>query len=384
MKKLGLLLCLGLATLTVSAQENAVSTEAGRKTTFVTNGFWDNWFIGAGAQGNVYINGGTGDADLKNLPSLGGKFFVGKWFSPIWGARLNVQGGTLHPFHDSTIKDADPTMKHMEYLGADVDLMFNMTNYFCKYKSDRFYNFIPFIGVGYAHGFKDDWKAWENNTLTFNAGFLNTFRLSNRLSAFVEISGTLVDDGFDGKTGGDYNWEGIASGSVGLTLNLGKNKFAEATLWDQGLIDDLNNTINKQRAEIAELSKRPKSCPPAPKCPECPTVEKEGSVYVPNVVFFRIGSWAIDKNQEININNTAEYLNANPSSKVKIVGYADKQTGSANRNMVISEKRAKAVAEQLISKYGISRDRVTVEWKGASEQPYKVNEWNRVAIFFAD
>lgn len=52
--------------------------------------------------------------------------------------------------------------------------------------------------------------------------------------------------------------------------------------------------------------------------------------------------------------------------------------------MKLSEKRAKNVAKTLIEKYNVSSDRVSVEWRGAEEQPYEVNEWNRVAIFFAE
>ncbi|MFV0468493.1 MAG: OmpA family protein, partial [Dysgonomonas sp.] len=143
--------------------------------------------------------------------------------------------------------------------------------------------------------------------------------------------------------------------------------------------------INQQRSRIADLEKRPVSCPEVKPCPPCPTVEtKSDGVVVPNVVFFRLNSSVIDKNQEINIYNTAEYLKANKDAKVKVVGYADKKTGTASYNDKLSEKRAKVVAKALTSKYGISSDRVSVEWKGSSEQPYEINEWNRVAIFFAD
>jgi len=42
MKKVSLLLCLALAGISATAQESGVSAEAGRKTTFTQNGFWDN------------------------------------------------------------------------------------------------------------------------------------------------------------------------------------------------------------------------------------------------------------------------------------------------------------------------------------------------------
>ena len=151
------------------------------------------------------------------------------------------------------------------------------------------------------------------------------------------------------------------------------------------MVDDLNRQLNDLRAKNAELSRRPASCPDCPPAAKpCPPAQKSGDVVVPNVVFFRLGSANIDNNQDISIYNTAEYLKANSGAKVKIIGYADKQTGTANFNMKLSEKRAKNVAKALIEKYNIASDRVSVEWKGSSEQPYKENAWNRVAIFFAE
>ena len=52
--------------------------------------------------------------------------------------------------------------------------------------------------------------------------------------------------------------------------------------------------------------------------------------------------------------------------------------------MQLSEKRAKAVAKELIDKYGISSSQITVEWKGCEEQPYSENSWNRVVIMRAE
>ena len=52
--------------------------------------------------------------------------------------------------------------------------------------------------------------------------------------------------------------------------------------------------------------------------------------------------------------------------------------------MALSERRAKAVANALINEYGIDSSRVSVDWKGDTEQPYAENDWNRVAIFFAE
>jgi outer membrane protein OmpA-like peptidoglycan-associated protein len=113
------------------------------------------------------------------------------------------------------------------------------------------------------------------------------------------------------------------------------------------------------------------------------TVVSEG-VYVPNVVFFRINSSTIDKGQQVSVYNTAEYLKANENAKVNIIAYADAQTGTPDYNFALSERRARAVADALTSEYGIDSDRISIDWKGDTVQPYAENDWNRVAIFFVD
>lgn len=77
----------------------------------------------------------------------------------------------------------------------------------------------------------------------------------------------------------------------------------------------------------------------------------------------------------------AEYLKANPGTNVTIVGYADKDTGTAKYNKQLSQKRADAVYNVLTKTYGIDKSRLSTEAEGSSEQPYKTNDWNRIVIF---
>lgn len=375
MKKVSLLLILALMAVNAFAQESGVSAEAGRKATFARNGFWDNWFIGAGAGAAIYFGSEDQHADFFSRMTVNPELFVGKWFNPYLGIRGAAQGGRIHTF----VGENAEQMISQTLFNAHADFMFNVTNYFMKYREDRLYNFIPTIGAGFAHRFDDKFKKRGMNGITINASLLNTFRLTKRLDAFAEIGGMLIEKRFDRGSNGETSWNGIVTGSVGLVLNIGKNDFSEAYLMDQGLIDDLNSQINKLRQENAKLALRPENCP---KCPEVTTktVEVVKTVGSNNMVIFRLGSANIDKNQEANIYETAKALQDNPNAKVKVIGYADKKTGSASVNERLSEKRAKNVANQLINKYNINSNRVTIEWKGDTAQPFSENSWNRVAI----
>ena len=60
-----------------------------------------------------------------------------------------------------------------------------------------------------------------------------------------------------------------------------------------------------------------------------------------------------------------EQLQANPSYQVELVGHTD-ATGPADYNLGLSERRARAVQEYLVSQ-GIEPQRITADWKGESE-----------------
>lgn len=386
MKRVSLLLILIFAVIAASAQDTAgTSAQAGRKTTFERNGFWDNWFVGAGYGANIMFGDRDARADLQSrLNLIIPNVQVGKWVSPVWGGRLKVDGGRVHNFAAQG--------RHMlksNYVHGQVDLMFNMTNYFCKYNDKRLYNFIPYVGIGFAYGW--DHKNYaivgladnKSRSATINAGIINNFRLSNRVDLQLELTSALLKDDWDKRTGNEFSYDGMAGASVNFVYKLGnKTNFNEAVLLDQGLIDDLNDQINKLRQENARLALRPESCPECPKV-QAPVVQSKAAP-VSNVVFFRLNSANIDKGQEVSIYNTAKYLQDNPNAKVQVVGYADKKTGTASINDKLSEKRAKNVANALINKYNISSSRVDVQWKGDTVQPYAQNEWNRVAIFIVE
>ncbi|MDR1884208.1 MAG: OmpA family protein [Prevotella sp.] len=381
MKKVSLLLILVFTAITISAQESGFSTKAGRKATFARNGFWDNWFIGLGAGGNVVIGDSNGDADLLNRVTVAPTIQVGKWYNPYIGGRVKFQGGSLHNFFNNATG-----MLHNKYFGVEADVLWDVTNYLGKYNEKRLYSFIPYVGIGGALGW--DYKLGDKEhpggnqkNFTINAGIINKFKFSERLALDIDLSAALLKEAFN--HGGTKSYDGLAAASASLVLKVGKKTdFSEALLMEP-LLEDLNNQINKLRQENDRLrNQKPTEVikEVVKDCPKCPEVEAKNS-FVSNVVFFRIGSAVIDKGQEVSIFNTAKYLQDNPGSKVEIVGYADKKTGTTTINNRISEKRAKNVANALIKKYNIDSNRVIVEWKGDTVQPYAENAWNRVAIF---
>ena len=83
-------------------------------------------------------------------------------------------------------------------------------------------------------------------------------------------------------------------------------------------------------------------------------VEKKATAVMMSTVRFTINSAKVSQMEMVNVYNVAEYLKANPDVKIVIKGYADKNTGTSSYNQKLSEKRAQAVYDLLVNKYGIS------------------------------
>ena len=384
MKKFSLLLITALVAFSMSAQE---VQNVSHGTVYLKNKASDNWYIGLGGGTNLYFTKAENDAGAEFLDRLGwmGQLEIGRWNSPNWGARVVFDGGQ--------IKNVCHDINGVEslWLGGHLDLMYNITNAWGTYRPNRVYNMIPYLGIGYMYGMNEWFKKpipnhdlfkQQNQTLTYNVGLINNFQLSKSVAIFLELGWRVFQSTFDQYVNTEYDYDSMFTATAGLKFGLGgKQEFTPAELMDYNLINDLNNQINKLRAENDKLRLRPESCP---ECPECPEATVSEGVYVPNVVFFRINSATIDKGQQVSIYNTAEYMKANSDATVKVVAYADRQTGNPDYNMALSERRAKAVADALINEYGIDSSRISVDWKGDTEQPYAENDWNRVAIFFAE
>ncbi len=167
----------------------------------------------------------------------------------------------------------------------------------------------------------------------------------------------------------------------GFNFNIGGrgwNTFNECNYVSQ--VAALNGQVNDLRAQLLACGQEVANLQAQLPCPE--VVEKD-CVNAPLMatVRFMINSDKIMPTEEVNVYNMAEWLKANPKENITIVGYADKNTGTAEYNMALSERRANAVANALTSQYGIDANRLTIRFDGSDVQPYSTNDWNRIVIF---
>lgn len=387
----------GLMALTVNAQEVRSNEEylantPANKVAFEPSS--KHWFIQLFGGINVpgfahWKEGGIYDT-VKNAPfadkfSWSAGFSFGQWHNPYFGTRLAIDYNNMKAFGG-----AKPV--EIRAINPHLDFMFDIVNYFSPYDANRAFSIVPYAGIGYfgSNLVGADQKATDEN---FKAIFTDAKANNAKSKFFGEI-----DHAVSANVGIDFNIRfspvvaltiqpsvafvpGFVNADMvygirgGLTFNVGETEFKAIQPMDWELVNGLQSQVNDLRSQNAELSKRPVRCPDCPEVAPAAVVDRSYE----NVVYFRIGSSKIDRNQEINLYNTAEFVKAN-NTPITVTGYADVQTGSSNFNMQLSEKRARNVADRLINEYGVSSELITIDYKGSDVQPYDKNAWNRVVI----
>ncbi|WKN30511.1 OmpA family protein [Porifericola rhodea] len=97
----------------------------------------------------------------------------------------------------------------------------------------------------------------------------------------------------------------------------------------------------------------------------------KGKETVLNNIFFDVDKYEIKSASEPELNKVAQFLRENPDIKITINGHTDNQ-GSADYNLELSSRRAKAVYDYLI-KLGIAENRLQYRGYGQSK-PVETND----------
>ena len=379
MKKTFILLFVAILPLLASAQKEEVKvTVVEEESTapwrgFVTNGFWDNWFISIGAGGQVYFGEYDSKDDFGRRITPTFDFSVGKWLMPTLGVRAQVGGFTLKGLttDPANIYAKGPSRvdgyykQKWQQFNVHVDGLLNLSNWIGGYRTDRFYEAVPFAGFGMIHGC----SSVDNTKFMFVAGLINKMRLSNAFN--IEIKGSLVPQAFDGDTGGSKG-EGILGVTAGFTYKFNQRNFrrekpteiistgvspemlsaAEAKLAEQiRRADRLQDELNQARKAQPQVVKEVKAAPLA--------------------IFFNINKANITAKEMINLKYYAEIIKNNPNQVYRVTGYADKATGTPAYNQKLSEKRAQNVADALVKKFGVKASQLQVVGKGGVDNLYE-------------
>ncbi len=369
MKNEKLLLGLFLSILSVTAKaqikSDTIITVEERTDKYVveTNRFFDNWFFGFGGGMQLYMGDHNRQMKIEDRLTPAATVFVGKWFSPGIGVRLNLSGGEFHgstqngSYSNGSSYDPSQELDEQIFKAGAVrgDVLFNMSNIVLGYKEKRVYNLIPYAGLGWAF-------TNEARELTANIGLLNSFRLSSAWDFNIDISAGLVNDRFDGEIGGARE-EGFMSATVGFTYKFKNRKW--------------NRAKTKTISTVAYTSAMPINTSQvvyASEAEACDIPEAQNTINTINNISPVIISFVIDKSElrneaKQNLMFLAESLKEINSGVFLISGYADKWTGSAERNETLSRERAEIVYQTLVE-YGVPEVMLQYESHGGVENMF--------------
>lgn len=372
MKKTILLSVFALGALTINAQ-----------TVVVDGGFWDNWSMGI--QGGATMKM-SGEGFFKSArPAFG--LTLGKQWTPILG--MDIQGmGYVNTTNSSTMIDA-----------SDVSLIgrMNLMNLFAGYYGmPRPFEIETVTGLGWLHhymngsGDTDDLSARVGLNFNFNLGedaawtlgikpavvfnltgeYPNKKMAFNRDHANMEILLGLTYHFADGEGNRHFAMvnaiEPIALAAMNEEINGLREVVVAKDVELVGLADELlvvQNQLNEARNKEVEAAGQ--------------TIK-----ILESVVAFPFNQSDVQASQMPSLEHVANYLKDNPDASITVNGYASPE-GTEEYNLQLSQRRADAVKNILVDKYGIAASRINAIGHGVGDI-FSEPAWNRVGICTID
>ena len=383
MKKLMMALAfVGLCTA-ANAQCDEFATPTTNKYSVATNSFWANWYVQAGIDANIVSSYGYGSLlkkDWHDGRTYGFDLAFGKWFTPGIGVRLKLNwenGAFYHAFRnqDHVWETADPHKGGYALLAFDTE--FNMSNIFCGYNESRVWNLILFPRMGLIRNF-----GRNSYSPAYGVGLESSWKIAKRVSIYTDVAFMFTTQDFIpyySNKSKAWRSNNIATIDLGITYNIGKTGWSKAVSLEdyEALSAEACAKLAALRAQLkaeqdenarlrAELAKWANH-----KCPEVPA----GNVTTGSTsVFFDLNSAKINSKKDlINLEAVAAAAK-NTKATVVVRGSADSKTGSSAYNQKLSEARAQAVADELVS-LGVDRAKIQVSGVGgvAEVEPFNLN-----------
>jgi outer membrane protein OmpA-like peptidoglycan-associated protein len=332
-----------------------------------------------------------GEAKFGDLISPNVQLGLGYQFNPWFAGRIQVNGWQskggwntrlVNQWSNYRAELSSNTYKY-KYVAPGIDLIFSLTDLIGGWNPERFFNLAVFVGGGANIGFDNDEAVeidrvlrdtraygtsinnleylWDGTKVNpFGRGGIQLgFRLSPAIKLILEGNANILTDKYNSKKADNPDW--YFNALAGLRINLGK------------AIEEESHDIYRDVIVYDTIYKYI-------------TIEEPKPI-IRNIrrdIFFEINKWDIRETEAGKLEEVAAFLKENPTAKVSVCGYADVETGNPRINDRLGRQRADVVVKALIEQYEIAADRITFDSKGDREQPFEVNEMNRVSIVIAE
>ena len=349
-----------------------------------TNRFWDNWEVSA-AGGNSLLQITQKGEDYGKFIDRNGwnaNIAVSKWVVPTLGMRLQIDAGEFHNFTRPMLRTGSTEIK-MPYLYVHGDILINMSNWIGGYDPDRFYSAVSYMGFGYtAMSWTKKSESPYNGEYAFTTGLINKFRVSPRLDIELDLRSWLIAERSLPKEierGGRF---AVAmSASVGVAYRFNQRYWTPA--YSQVDVDgyllaimaleeqliERNAELKRANSNFAVVKNENESLRNSlAESRMQSSVEIAPATPSESVVFFNIGEASLTDYAKATLDSAVAQLMASERDVV-VTGYADKETGSAQRNEQLSMQRAECVANYLIG-LGVPASRISTNWVGDTEQAF--------------
>lgn len=348
----------------------------------ITNFFRHNWFVLADAGVNAYWGDYTSKSPFGSRLTPQFNVGFGKWFVPGFGAKLQFtgfrsradkwhKGFYTHASEEYFDKDGNSYWKErVKWFNFNIDLMFNISRLIKAYEgigsSEMMNQFIASIGLGVTHPY--DFPRYPNNDFAghIELQYSRFFTPAKAFSLDVRFRTILQSTQYDGVT--DQFFDENYSLNVGVTYYF-KDRGWRRTVWnttyfveDQTTVNRLNDEINKLKQELAQAQA-------APVVAAVPIATSK-TITFPYLVNFVIDKVKVVNRERVNLGVVAEMIKATPEQKYLICGYADKHTGSVERNIWLAEHRAKNVFKILTKEFGVPAEQLILDDKGGVENMF--------------
>lgn len=379
--------------------------------------FRDNFFalLQGGISHSMSENTRFGNFFSNFEPSV--NLGIGKWIYPSFGVRLTVG---VHP----QVGRADQELCDLGAYGYSLaanekypfgnykfklftgyfDGLINLTNIVYKYRESRKFNLVGIIGLGYNYTFgfeKKKLEAWRNGIWYSNSsgdtqkfkyevnaesgkyfaahvGLQGRWKVSNAWDFTAEVTFNGTDDEYNGISY-DRVYDTYFDVLLGVQFHFkdshGRRRFHYVKHLETAVLERLAKMADDENDRLAEANLM---------MPEIYEKIKLSEALQTTISFY-VDRYYITDAQMKNLKSVATFLRTHPDINLIVTGYADVETAYPAYNLRLSQKRAQTVYDTLVNEFKVPKDRLRIDFKGDTVQPYdQVNEWNRAVIFFLD
>ena len=388
-KFLGILAFASILSFNAFAQEdnNRDADGSVARGPYVTNGAFDNTFIGIGAGVNSVLEKGYGLGKIGLATDVN----FGKWFTPAVGARIGWHG------IQNTSKSGELDKAPFHYIHGD--LLWNVSNSIDGYKETRFWNFIPYVTGGLSlikhHGLKQFDQEFAGGV-----GLLNSLRLGERVNLNLDLGIIAARAEAYEMNGFIKRYAGFPTATLGLQFNLGRTGFDRLasvmpvivplpfTEADYNALKAKVAALEKENADLKnKIADLEKQLAPFKNLVVGQTylfqngrfTAVDAKVASPATVYFDLGSAKLSEREKAHLEYFANNV-VDANTALVLTGSADKQTGTSSINQKLSEQRCETVKNLLVNKFGAAAGNIETVANGDRNNVFDTPAKNRCVV----